>query len=154
MTQKTPAQLQPEINAQIVAGIPGGITALTVNGILNDIVLSFYPIGSSASNIRIITTTGSVVLAATDVVILFQKAASGASTLYLPTSAGRSGTPIIVKDLTGDAFTNNITIVPFLVETIDGFAAASAAANGVALLDSNYQSKSLYPLSSGGWYVI
>jgi hypothetical protein len=43
MTQKTPAELTNEINADIVAGVSGGITALTLNGILNDMVDSSVP---------------------------------------------------------------------------------------------------------------
>ncbi len=103
---------------------------------------------------RRITVAGAVNALSTDIVLLFQKSPSGASTLNLPSSASRGGVPITVKDLTGDANTNNITVVPSSGETIDGFSASEAAANGVALIDRDYGSKTFYPLTSGGWYLI
>ena len=103
---------------------------------------------------RIITTTGAVSPISTDVVILFQKGSSGASSYTLPAASSRGGAPILVKDLTGDAATNNITIIPASGETIDGLSASAAAANGIALIDKDYGSRLLFPLSSGGWYVV
>jgi hypothetical protein len=111
-------------------------------------------VSSALSPFRIITTPGAVSVLSTDVVLLFEKSSSGASTVNLPTSATRQGAPLSFKDLTGDANTNNITIVPSGSETIDGFSAADAAANGVALISNDYGSMQLYPLTSGGWYVL
>jgi hypothetical protein len=107
---------------------------------------------ASLNTYRIVTTTGAVTVLSTDVVLLLNKGASGASTIYLPTAASRAGVPVIIKDLTGDANTNAITIVPNGSETIDGFSAAAAAANGVAVIDADYGAKSFYPIA-GGWYV-
>jgi hypothetical protein len=110
-------------------------------------------VSSALSPFRIITTIGAQNVLPTDVVLLFQKTALGASTVNLPASASRQGAPVTIKDLTGDANTNNITIVPFAGETIDGFSAAAAAANGVAVLSVDFGAIQLYPLTSGGWYV-
>lgn len=111
-------------------------------------------VSAALSSYRIITTAGTVNVLATDLVLLFEKSPSGASTVNLPTSAMRAGAPVFIKDLTGDANTNNITIVPASGETIDGFSASAAAANGVAVLSINYGVRRFYPLTSGGWYVL
>jgi len=103
---------------------------------------------------RIITTTGAVTPLTGDVVILFQKGASGASSYTLPAASSRGGAPIIVKDMTGDANTNNITIIPATGETIDGLSASAAAANGIALIDKDYGARLLFPLTTGGWYSL
>ena len=103
---------------------------------------------------REVTTPGTVNIIPTDSTILLNKTTSGSSTINLPNSATRGGLPVTVKDLTGDANTNNITFAPALGETIDGLSAAAAAANGLAVIDTDYGSKTLYPLQAGGWYTI
>jgi hypothetical protein len=105
------------------------------------------------SSYRTVTATGAITVSPSDVVILMQKTLSGASTLQLPTSASRGGVPLKIKDLTGDANTNHITIVPAFGETIDGFSATAAAANGVGVIDIDLGVKILNPLLNGGWYV-
>lgn len=107
----------------------------------------------SLSLSRTITVAGVVVVLSTDVVLLLNKSPSGASTIDLPAASLRNGAPVVIKDLTGDASTNNITIVPNGTETIDGFLAAAAAANGVALIDKDYGSKYLLP-TTGGWFTL
>ncbi len=108
---------------------------------------------SNAGNYRLVSASGDVTITQFDVIILLDKTVGAATNVNLPLSSSRSGVPVTVKDLKGDANTNNITFVPTLSETIDGFSAAAAAANGVALIDINYGSKTLYPLTSGGWYL-
>lgn len=44
----------------------------------------------------------------------------GAITINLQAALARSGVPLVVKDVSGNASTNNITIVPNGVETIEG----------------------------------
>ena len=110
-------------------------------------------ISASAGSYRTITYTGNVTVLPTDVVLILNKSTSGPSSILLPNAATRGGTPVTVKDMTGDAFTNNVTFVPAIGETIDGFSASAAAANGVAVIGSDYASKTLSPFSSGGWYV-
>lgn len=110
-------------------------------------------IGAAANTYRIVTAAGNVAVLATDLVILMNKAVGAATSIVLPPSVQRNGAPLTVKDLKGDANANNITFVPDGVETIDGFDAATAAANGSALIDINYGKKTLYPLTAGGWYL-
>ena len=107
-----------------------------------------------ANNYRTVTAAGAVTVSASDIVILMNKTAGAATSVNLPAASTRNGLPLTIKDLKGDANTNNITIVPSGTETIDGFSPAAAAANGVALIDINYGAKRLFPLSSGGWYLV
>jgi hypothetical protein len=102
---------------------------------------------------RTVIAAGDVPIAASDVTILLNKTVGAATNINLPTSASRLGLSVTVKDYKGDANTHNITFVPAAGETIDGFSAAAAAANGTALIDINYGKKTLFPLTSGGWYV-
>lgn len=111
-------------------------------------------ISGAANSYRVVSSVGTFAVQPADVVILLQKASSGASTANLPTSASRGGVPFTIKDLTGDANTNNITIVPAAGETIDGLSASAAVTAGVALIDTDYGSRTLYPLLSGGWYTL
>ena len=70
-------------------------------------------VSAALSSYRVITTPGTISVLATDLVLLFEKTSSGASTINLPASATRQGAPVTIKDLTGDANANNITFVPF-----------------------------------------
>lgn len=110
---------------------------------------------SAGTNVyREVSGGGSIEVRSTDVVLLVNSnSGNTATSIILPPSATRNGTPITVKDLVGDVNTNNITFVPNGTETIDGFSAAASAANGVASIDINYGKKTLFPLTSGGWYL-
>lgn len=68
---------------------------------------------------------------------------TAARVINLPTGASRSGRPLEIKDITGTAFTNNITINPNGAETIDGLASL--------LIDINFGGYRLYPKLTGGW---
>jgi len=70
--------------------------------------------------VRTATTTPVTVVAATDFVVMTSLAAPGAVAVNLP--AGVDGQIFIIKDLLGDALTNNITITPNGAETISGAA--------------------------------
>ena len=72
---------------------------------------------------------------------LFVDTTGGAVTIDLPAASGRTG-PIRVKDIKGDAATNNITITPNGTDTIDGLSSL--------VINSNYGGYFLYPVS-GGW---
>lgn len=125
----------------------------SLTGVFSQVGVSVF-VASALSASRVITTPGAQNVLSTDIVLLFEKTTSGASSVNLPASANRQGAPVIIKDLTGDANTNNITIVPSGTETIDGFDAADAAANGVAVLSVDYGCIQLNPLPTGGWYVL
>lgn len=146
-------------NYQLLAGAPS-ITPTqliavfdTASRIWSTVPADIFGSGGGGSVIyRIVTSAGAVVVQPSDTVILLQKSPSGASTIDLPLSGSRNGIPITVKDLTYDANTNNITFVPASGETLDGFSAAAAVANGVALIDVDGGFKTFNPLTSGGWY--
>jgi hypothetical protein len=136
-----------------------GVTPTQVLALQDSITGAFSQVGvatlvsSALSPFRIITTPGAANVLPTDIVLLFQKTTSGPSTVNLPSAASRQGAPVSIKDLTGDANTNNITIVPFGTETIDGFSAAASAANGVAVISVDFGYRAFYPLTSGAWYI-
>lgn len=103
---------------------------------------------------REVSGGGTIDVLPTDIVLLVNgNPGNAATSIILPASSTRNGAPVTVKDLVGDANTNNITFVPNGTETIDGFSAAASASNGVALIDINYGKKTLFPLLSGGWYL-
>lgn len=52
--------------------------------------------------------------------ILYVDTSGGAITILLQPSAARLGVPLSIKDVTGDALTNNITVTPNGAEVIDG----------------------------------
>lgn len=137
-----------------------GLTATQIVALYDTLAKSWsyvtaQQLAAAASAVyRVVTAAGSITVLSADAVLLMNKSPSGASTINLPNSSTRGGLPITVKDLTGDANSNNITFAPASGETIDGFSASDAAANGVAVIDVNYGKKTLYPLTSGGWYVL
>ena len=69
---------------------------------------------------RIITSAGAVTVQTSDLILLMNASPAGTSTINLPLSVSRSGAPVIIKDLAGNANTDNITIAPAAGETIDG----------------------------------
>lgn len=102
---------------------------------------------------RIVTAAGDVVAADGDTTILLNKTVGEPTNINLPPALSRAGRPITVKDYKGDANVNAITFVSWTGETIEGFSAAAAAANGVAVISFSHGKKTLYPLISGGWYL-
>lgn len=110
-------------------------------------------IATGINTYRVVTAAGPVTIGPSDVTILLNKTAPAATNINLPASASRNGVPVTVKDYGGVAQANNITFVPAAGETIDGFTASQAAANGAALINVNYGKKTLFPLTSGGWYL-
>jgi len=70
---------------------------------------------------------------------------SGASSIQLPAAASRTNQPQGIIDIAGNAATFNITILPFGTEKIRG---ASSL-----IIENNYGGFTLWPISSGGWYL-
>lgn len=134
-------------------GVQNSITVAILAAAVASIVTTSGLAGAILNTYRIVTAAGTVTIATTDAIILLNKTVGEPTNIALPASSVRLGVPVTVKDLKGDANTNNITFVPAAGETIDGFSAAAAAANGAALIDVNYGKKTLYPLTSGGWYI-
>jgi hypothetical protein len=125
----------------------------SVTGVYNTVPLAVL-IAATTGIYRIVTDAGDVQIASTDITIVMNKSVGAPTNIILPPSANRQGLPVTVKDLKQDANTNNITFVPASGETIDGYSATAAAANGVALIDIDNDSKTVYPLASGGWYTL
>lgn len=78
----------------------------------------------------------------TDSFLLVNRA--GAVTINLPTAASRSGYPLIIKDISGAADANNITINRNSTDTIEGAT--------VLTINAQYGGYWLYPVT-GGWVL-
>lgn len=109
--------------------------------------------GSGSSIYRMVTAAGDVAITGNDFVILMNKTVPAATNINLPASIGRNGVPVTVKDYGGIALANPITFVVAAGETIDGFTQTQANTNGVSKISTNYGKKTLFPLTSGGWYL-
>lgn len=111
----------------LVAGV--GISLSPVSGTgANTVTVTAN--GLALEPVRIATTTPDTVLA-TDSIVSYQLAAPGPVAVALP--AGITGTVYYLKDGTGDASTNPITITPNGAETIDDAATATINTNYGAL---------------------
>lgn len=69
----------------------------------------------------------------------------GSVTINLQTGAARLGLPLVIKDVTGNAVANPISVVPSGAETVDGLAPYP--------LDSAFAAVELYPKTAGGYSV-
>jgi hypothetical protein len=79
--------------------------------------------------------------------VLYVDTSGGPIVINLPLAGSRGGLPLTIKDTTGHAATNNITIKPAGAETIDGYT------NGSPLIvNSNYGGFRLYT-ATGSWVI-
>jgi hypothetical protein len=103
-------------------------------------------VSALAPQSRIVTVGATIAALASDGDILVDLATPSAVTVNLPSSA-LATRPITVKDLAGNASTDNITIVPSGSEKIDG--------QNNLLIASDGGSFTLYPLPapSLGWFL-
>lgn len=80
----------------------------------------------SQTAMRIVTAAGAVAITSTDLEVGINKTVGAATTVNLLPAGSWAGIDtmydLTIKDVKGDAFTNNITIVPDGTETIDGLA--------------------------------
>jgi hypothetical protein len=97
------------------------------------------------TNYTTITGSGTYPVAGSDNIILINKTVAAASSVQLPAAAIRGGFPVTIKDLKGDAATNNITILPDGSETIDGLSSV--------VINSNYGSFVFWPVTNG-WIIL
>lgn len=111
----------------LVAGVGITISPTTGTG-ANTVTITAN--GLAAEPVRIATTTPDTVTV-TDSVVSYQLAAPGPVAVSLP--AGQVGQVFYLKDGTGDAATNPITITPNGAETIDDVATATINTNYGAL---------------------
>lgn len=75
--------------------------------------------------------------------LLWVDTSGGAVTITLPTGASRAGRALQVKDISGDAATNNISLDAQAGETVDDLDPYP--------IDVNFGGVTLYPKPAGGW---
>lgn len=75
--------------------------------------------------------------------VLWVDTSGGAVTITLPTGAARAGKSLEIKDISGNASTNNISIDPAPGETIDGL--------DPLLINIDFGGWKLYPKPANGW---
>lgn len=99
-----------------------------------------------AGALRIVTAAGPVTVSSTEGGVAINKTVGAATAVALPPAASRNGLPVTVKDMKGDAATNNITVSPDAGDVlgIDGFA--------TDVLDINGSARTYRPIS-GGWLI-
>lgn len=103
----------------------------------------FVSLGGGTYQIK--TTAGGVTVAVRDTLILVNKTVGQATAVTLPASSTKVG-PVIVKDLKGDAETNNITV------DVDGGGTIDGAASKI--LRSNYECRRFDPIPDNSGYFI
>lgn len=91
---------------------------------------TYQELNGVALQTRVVTAAGAVTVAKTDHVVFVNKTSGAATTVNLPSSP-RTGMSIIVKDMKGDAATNNITVTP---------AAGNIDGSSTAVINTNYGS--------------
>jgi hypothetical protein len=94
-------------------------------------------------NLSVFTTTGNYTVAATDCIVIINKATGAATGVTLPSSPA-TGRTVTIKDGKGDAATNNITITP-AAGTIDGAA--------TLVLDQPYEAYSVV-YNGSQWNIV
>lgn len=119
----------------------------------NTVTASQILAGSVNSYRGPITAAGDITVLPTDVVILVAKTVPAATNILLPTSVSRNGVPLTVKDYGGNGQANNYRFVMAGSETLDGFTQSQADGNGASKISVNWGKKTLFPLTSGGWYL-
>lgn len=90
---------------------------------------------STMPPVTVVTTTP-YTATASDEVLLINMAVASAVSIFLPNSAAYKR--YVIKDLKGDAGTNNITITPFAGQTIDGAATLVLNVNNASVVIRYY----------------
>lgn len=121
---------------------PGDIIKSSIwNAIFTDITTALTELGTQLYGNTAVAATPYVPLI-TDGLILINVA--GAAVVNLPTAASRSGYPLRIKDVSGAASTNNITINRNSSDTIEGLTSI--------VISADYGGYSLIPIT-GGWVI-
>jgi hypothetical protein len=114
------------------------IRSATWDAIFVDIAAALTLLGRQLYGSTAVTSTPYIPVAA-DALLLVNRA--GVVAVNLPAASSRSGYPLMVKDASGAAQTNNITITPNGVETIEGLASL--------VIDTAYGGFWLFPITNG-----
>lgn len=117
------------------------IHSATWNAIFTDITSALTLLGQQLYGTTSVTTA-TYVPVATDALLLVNR--PNIVGINLPTAASRTGYPLGVKDISGAANTNNITITPNGAETIEALT--------TLVINVAYGGYILYPVS-GGWIL-
>lgn len=121
---------------------PGDIIRSTIwNAIFTDISDALTLLGQQVYGTTPVASTPYVPVAA-DSLILVNFA--GAVAINLPLASSRSGYPLAIKDISGAASTNNITINKNTTDTIEGLSSI--------VINADYGGYYLVPVS-GGWII-
>lgn len=130
----------PEAGATTAA--PGDIIRSSVwNDIFTDLSDALTLLGQQLYGTTAVASTPYVPVAA-DSLLLVNFA--GAVTVNLPLAADRDGYPLAIKDISGAASTNNITINRNTTDTIEGLTSI--------VISTDYGGYFLVPVS-GGWII-
>lgn len=122
---------------------PGQVIRSAVwNATFVDIADALTLLGKQLYGFTSVTTTPYVPLV-TDALLLVNLGSP--VSINLPVASTRSGYPLIVKDVSGVAHTNNITIVPNGAELIDGL--------GFVAITVDYGGYRLFPRGAG-WVLL
>lgn len=140
-TDLVPFEKARRVRVETTTAIGGNITATNVQKALEQIDGA---VQSTKGQLTPITAAGTVTIGATDTGVAINKTVGAATTVQLPTAASRSGLPVIVKDMKGDANTNNITVLP------DAGDALGIDGNAQDILNINKASRTYRPIA-GGW---
>ena len=138
-TTIVPFEAARTVRAETTAQNGGNISSTNVQGALQDLDGA---IQNAFGALTEITASGTIEVAASEAGVAINKTTGSATTVQLPAAAARNGLPCIVKDMKGDANTNNITVEPNGSDTIDG---ASAD-----VINVNYGARTYRPVA-GGW---
>jgi len=142
-------------------GIPGGasggaaseidndssVDGVTVKDALEELAAEINAVVSAGLAYREVTVAGDITVGVSDQIIGVNKTVGQATNVLLGTAAARAGVPVTIKDIKGDAATNNITPVASGGELCDGRPLSDFA------ITTNFGTAKLYP-RLGAWYSI
>jgi hypothetical protein len=125
--------------------VPGGIIrSSTWNAIFTDITSALTLLGQQLYNTTAVAIGASPYTPVATDTLLLAASSGGSITISLPTAASRSGYPLKIKDSTGNAATNNVTITANGTDRIEGLVSVK--------INVNYGGYTLMPVT-GGWII-
>lgn len=138
-TQLVPIESARRVRVEPTGSVSGNITATNTQKALEQLDGA---IQATKGQLDIITAAGTVTVGTLESGVAINKTVGAATTVNLPAASSRNGLPVIVKDMKGDAGTNNITVTPNGADTIDG--------NASDVIDINKDARTYRPVT-GGW---
>lgn len=117
------------------------IRSATWNSIFTDLSTALTSLGLQlygATSVTVATYNPLV----TDATLLVNRA--GAVSVVMPLASARAGNPLLIKDISGAASTNPITITFTGGESVEGLT--------TVVINNRYGSFKLYPLAAGNYY--